>query len=346
MRGTAARGAAPPRAGGASPARSEGGSASAVSDARWPVHQPLLGDGSLVLRADAAAAAQTRHWLPRLPPQDAAGAATITVELRRVLAHPPAAPPSLALGPVHAWLPAGGTAALHARDGSVAGTIDFEAMRACIGVSAAATPPEPRHAGVYSALTASAALLLNRMGRALIHAAAVVAPDGRGWLLVGDAFAGKTTTTVNLIASGWDYASDDHVVLSRERDGGVTVEGWPRAFHLDRGYTGGESTGERMEADPATLGPGRWRRRAPLGGIFFPGVAAGLPTALTTVAPSDALARLIRQSPWLMADPSVVRTVLALLRDAASHPAFALRLGRDSYRDTDRLRDVLRPATG
>ena len=135
------------------------------------------------------------------------------------------------------------------------GEVDLAHPAATIGLSAEAARPvasevEPRNAAVFSALTLAAALLPNRMRRALLHAAAVVAPDGEAWLLVGDAFTGKTTTTVNLIREGWDYVSDDHVVLGRAPGGGVVVEGWPRAFHLDRGYRSGASVGERDPVDP------------------------------------------------------------------------------------------------
>ena len=65
---------------------------------------------------------------------------------------------------------------------------------------------------LYSMLTISAALLCAGLGRALLHAAAVVAPDGTAWLLVGDARSGKSTTCANLArgcgGGGWGYLSD------------------------------------------------------------------------------------------------------------------------------------------
>ncbi|HEX6940946.1 MAG TPA: hypothetical protein VF158_16125 [Longimicrobiales bacterium] len=316
------------------------------------LRRTLLEDGSLVVRADAETEAQVRYWLPRLPagPVDPAGVRA-SIDLRLVDDAPdapdaPPSPPALALGPVRAWLSeAPARMVFHAQDRAVAGAIDFARLRAEIGVSRAAATAERPHPGIYSALTVSAALLLNRMRRALLHGAAVVAPDGRAWLLVGDAFAGKTTTTVNLVAGGWAYLSDDHVVLGRGLDGLPSVEGWPRAFHLDRGYRSGITTGEREAIDPADLGADRWRRSAPIAGALFPTVVADRPTRIAPIAPADALARLIRQSPWLLADRSVAGDVLALLSDIGSRPAFALRLGRDSYRDPVRLLSVLATAT-
>lgn len=265
-------------------------------------------------------------------------AGSIEVTLRERLPDPPTSRPALTLGPVTGWI--SGPAdriTLHARGDLVAGTIDLARLTATVWISPAAPHAEPRRADVFSALTLSAAFLLNRMRRALMHAAAVAAPDGRAWLLVGDAFAGKTTTTVNLISAGWHYLSDDHIVLGRAPDGTVRVEGWPRAFHLDRGYEKGVSTGERIAIDPTDLAPGRWRRTAPLAGVLFPVVETDRPTAAASIAAADALARLVRQSPWLLADPPAARDVLSLLRDIARRPVFMLRLGRDSYRDPERL---------
>src|SRR5439155_7437348 len=179
----------------------------------------------------------------------------------------------------------------------------------------------------YSMLTVSAALLLAGLGRALVHAAAVVAPDGDAWLLAGDARAGKSTTCATLASAGWGYLSDDQVVLTGREDG-IEVEGWLRPFHLD-----GE-TGERREVAPAELGlGGGWRRTARLAGAIFPVVAPAEPTLLTPVAAADALARLVRQTPWLLACRRTAPAVLALLTRAVADGAFSLRLGRDTYRD-------------
>ncbi|HEU4455937.1 MAG TPA: hypothetical protein VFR81_22920, partial [Longimicrobium sp.] len=197
---------------------------------------------------------------------------------------------------------------------------------------------------LYSMVTLSCALLLGRLGRALVHAAAVVAPGGGCLLLAGDTHAGKSTTAVNLIGAGWPFVSDDHVVLSRGADGRLRVEGWPRRFHLDEGWEQGAPLHRRGELDPHERWPGAWRRAAPLAGLLFPRVEAAFPTALAPLPGSQALAGLLRQSPWLLADRAAAGGVLALLTAACESPAFSLRLGLDSYRDAGRLVEVLRPA--
>ena len=320
-----------------------------VNDTSTDLACSLLADGTLALRADVWTESQVRHWLPYLPADvtPLESPATIQVTLQKALHGTPSVQSDLVLGPVEASLFASGRGvALHARNQVLSGTIDLVRLDAAIHVAPVAARPQPRNAAVFSALTLSAAFLLNRMRRALLHAAAVVAPDGRAWLMVGDAFAGKTTTTVTLIRAGWDYLSDDHVIIARDTDANIIVEGWPRIFHLDRGYDDGVSLGERDAVHPAALGPGRWRRTAPLAGVLFPRIAADQDTRTAPASGADALARLIRQSPWLLADREPARDVLQLLSDTVAAGSSDLLLGRDSYRNPERLLAALRPVTG
>jgi hypothetical protein len=148
---------------------------------------------------------------------------------------------------------------------------------------------------------------------------------------------------VNLITAGWRFVSDDHVILQRGAGGGLELEGWPRRFHLDEGWSAGAPGKPRGEVDPHARWPGSWQRSAPLAGVLLPRVEAGLPTTLEAVPAGEALAALVRQSPWLLADRGSAAEVLELLGDACRLPARALRLGLDVYRDTGRLLEVLGP---
>jgi hypothetical protein len=207
-----------------------------------------------------------------------------------------------------------------------------------------APPNSPLAIDVYSMLTLSAAFLVGRLGGALVHAGGAVDPDGRAWLLVGDTHAGKTTTCVSLVAAGgWRYLADDQVVLRWDSDGALVAEGWPRRAHLDEGYRDSVVTGSRVTVDLRTRWGDRWMPRAPLGGVLLPEVNAERPTSLTGAADAAAFTALVRQSPWLMADRAMTGSVMQLLRDAASHPAFSLSLGRDSYARGDVLTERLAP---
>lgn len=309
-------------------AREDGASSRASVD--------LLDDGALVLRVHPALAAAAADWIPldALPsPAGARPQARIHVLPGR--ARPFDLPPQTATVQalnVEAWVDAASQRArLATRDGVLWGTVDLARRRAAVAVRQGPLPAGSR-ADLSAALMMTAALLLGRLSRVLLHAAAVVAPDGRAWLLVGDSQSGKTSTCVNLIRAGWDWLADDQVVARADAAAGtVVLEGWPGRFTLDDGFEAGRSLGRRTPTEPWRFGPGRLRRAAPLGGVLLPRVRAGHPTRLEPAHPADALAALIRQSPWLLADPHAAPRVLDLLTEMAKTPVWRLALGSDVY---------------
>jgi hypothetical protein len=307
----------------------------------------LLSDDALVVRTDVAHRELVGSWLPlhAAPPTRPEARATIDVvaDEGSATSHDSGAL-LLRFGGVHVHLADGDV--MHLAGASAArGRIDLSAKHATISVpSAAAAPPpdSPLASDVYSMLTLSAAFLVGRLGGALVHAGGAVDPDGRAWLLVGDTHAGKTTTCVSLVAAGgWRYLADDQVVLRPDSDGVLVAEGWPRRAHLDEGFGDSVVTGSRATVDLRTRWGDRWMARAPLGGVLLPEVNAERPTTISVAADAAAFTALVRQSPWLMADRAMAGSAVQLLRDAASHPAFSLSLGRDSYARGDVLAERL-----
>ena len=247
--------------------------------------------------------------------------------------------PTLALGEVSAWVD-GNNVRLANGDRSLSGTVDLSSRIADIVVPHDA---EPRPFDITCMLTIAAALLLVRAGRTPVHAGAVVHPDtGRAWLLVGDTHTGKSTTTANLMKAGWQYLSDDYIVLSGGDGDSVEVEGWPDDFHLDEGWHRGESTGVRATVKEEDLPQGRRARHAVLDGVLFTRIDADRPTKVARMSPVMALERLIRQSPWLVADARHAGKVFELLTDVASHACGELSLGRDTLADHRLLDSILR----
>jgi len=305
----------------------------------------LLEDGSLVVAADSSVRELVEGWLPRIPvrPAGARHAAAIHVGPGAAPAAPPPADPELRFFDVCGWIDRARERVLLADlAGRMGACVELGPARAEVWIDPVAGAPAPRD--VFAVLTMSAALLLTRLERALVHAAAVVAPGGGAWLLPGGSFNGKTSTCSTLIRGGWSYLCDDHAVLGADAGGGVRAEGWPRPFHLDVGYLAGRSEGVRTRVDPDALAPGAWRRAAPVAGLLFPRVDADLPTRLSRLHPAAALGRLVAESPWLLADPPGAAPVLGLLQRTAHLPAYELRLGRDCYCNPERLQMALEPA--
>lgn len=321
-------------------------SSPALPDATSPglVVRALLEDGSLSLHVDADLWGSVAAWVPLLPDcvSDAARA-LIHVERGDPGFQVPTRKPEIELRSVAGWTDASGRALLCEPGGRLSAVVDPAAGRAIVRLAGNDELTPAWQAEIMAGLTLAAAFLLGRLGRTLAHAGAVVAPDGRAWLLVGGTFSGKSTTCLNLIRRGWDYLSDDHVVLGPGPDG-VRVEGWPRKFNLDLGYEGGVSAGVRRRVDASAWGPGQWRRAAPLGGVLFPRVEGPLPTMLEPLREADALVGVLAQSPWLLGDPQTAPAVLSLLRAVARAPRYRLRLGLDCYQDPKQLESVLTSA--
>ena len=295
----------------------------------------LLRDGALTLHVHRALAGAADGWIP-LNAAAARTPGTARIRLVPGRARPftlPATEPAVQVLGVDGWIDeAAARVRLASRDGALWGSVDLARLRAAVAVRRPGPLSGTAGLDLTAALTVCAALLLGRLGRALLHAAAVVAPDSRAWLLVGDSHAGKTSTCVNLTRAGWDWLADDQVVVRASGDG-VEVEGWPRRFTLDDGFEAGASRGTRAPADPARFGPGRLRPAAPLAGLLLPRVQPDQPTRLVPAHPADGLGQLIRQSPWLLADPHAAPRVLSLLQRMAKTSVYRAGLGTDAYAD-------------
>ncbi|HEX8359617.1 MAG TPA: hypothetical protein VF613_05905, partial [Longimicrobium sp.] len=216
-----------------------------------PAHD-LLGDGSLGLRLKPELRAAAEAWIyPLSEPTEAPLRAVIELG-EGGLPAAPAGAPTVRGTRVNGWVD--GDAAVLA-GAEAGGTVDLGAQRARIGVRAGSGDTEAGRIEVNEALMFAAALILGRQQRVLVHGAAVIAPGGGAWLLAGKTHSGKTTTCANLIRAGFDYLSDDQVVVDAE----LSAVSWPRRFTLDHGYDADTSLGVRSPADPARFGPGRRR---------------------------------------------------------------------------------------
>jgi hypothetical protein len=304
----------------------------------------LLGDGALGLRVAPSLEDAAGDWVYPLPP---AGALPVRALIELVEGRAPPRPrgtPSVRAPGMDGWIE-GELVMLAGAAGEVGGVVELDALRARVEVAAGAQDSPAGRLRVREALSISAALLLARQHRALLHGAGVVAPDGGAWVLVGDTHSGKTTTCANLVRAGHGYLADDQVVVHADDAGALVATGLPRRFTLDDGFARGESLGVRSPVDPdALLGPGRRRAAAPLAGVLFPRVEAHEPTRVEPASAAHALTQLLENSPWLAADARSARPLLALLARIARLPVRGLRLGRDTLDDPARL-DALFAAT-
>lgn len=313
------------------------------SESRWE----LLRHGSMQLVADRDLVEFVKPWIPHSRQEghhseDVGRQGEIRVRSPRfpeATSGSPLAEPDLQLGTAGAWVEDQEDRSVIRNPGDrVRGEVDLDSCRAVIeltapgGLKQGDAKKDDLIWELFSTLTLTSALLLGRLDYTLVHAGGAVAPDGRSWLLAGDAWSGKSTVCASLIAGGWNYLADDQIVLGTT-GGEVWAEGWPRDFHLDRGWWDSEPDGRRRKVDPEELGPGKWQPAAPVGGVLLPELSPEEPTRLLSCAAADALTLLVRQSPWLLCDRKVAEPLLDLLIQTVRRPTYRLRLGRDAFGD-------------
>ena len=162
-----------------------------------------------------------------------------------------------------------------------------------------------------------AILRLRQRGRFHLHASGVVDARGDAWLLAGDTGAGKSTLACALADAGWPVLGDDGVVLEgrghrvfahpwREP---LRVSAWMMPSFPRAGTVNGAP--DPLDARHRVPVAARAARLAPIGGILLPVRASR--DAMVRLAPADALAALVRQSPWVMLGDRAAREHLELL---------------------------------
>jgi hypothetical protein len=172
---------------------------------------------------------------------------------------------------------------------------------------------------------------LRTQGRYFVHAAGVVDPSGRAFVLTGDSGAGKSTLAYALARAGWGVLGDDGVVLD-VRDDLVRAHPWrdplrvsacladlfPELRHLDLS----EPECDARLRD-ARLRDARRRLRAhvagapaaPLAALLF--VRRATRRLLERLPPVQVLAALVRQSPWVVLGDAPAPAHLSALRRLA-----------------------------
>jgi hypothetical protein len=176
-----------------------------------------------------------------------------------------------------------------------------------------------------------AVLLLRERGRFHVHAAGVVASDGRAWLLAGESGSGKSTLAYALARAKWPLLGDDGVLVE-QTTGGVLAHAWREPLQISielssefpelHSYAASVDWSDARHRTPVAA-PGGRARVAPVGALAL--VHRSSRDALTPASPTEALAALIRQSPTvLMDDAHAARQLAALTALVASVPVFHL----------------------
>jgi hypothetical protein len=190
-------------------------------------------------------------------------------------------------------------------------------------------------------------VLLRRAGWHHVHAATAIDPGGKGWLVAGNAHAGKSTTAALFAAWKWRVGTDDAAFLEGHGDR-VLVHTCHAPIALRDGgrrllaRAGGVALPARGKVGywPEDLG-GVWTPLVTPEIVIFTSVGAGR----TVAEPLDrrsALTELVRWSAWVMLEPDLAQHHLDLLtRLTYQARCYRVTLGRDLFTRPNRLLDLV-----
>ena len=164
-------------------------------------------------------------------------------------------------------------------------------------------------------------------------------------LIAGESGSGKSTLTLHLAAAGWNFLSDDSIVLIT-RPQGIETRGLRKFFALTRQTMAAVP----FEAALPSSTPVAWKRRispehlfphgqvksAFAGSIIFPAVTHDSESRIVPLESSETMQHLMRLSPWACYDKPTAAANLkvfeALARDVAAYDLFA---GKDLLGNSD-----------
>jgi hypothetical protein len=187
-----------------------------------------------------------------------------------------------------------------------------------------------------------------------LHAAGVSWND-HGFLLAGSSGSGKTTLTCALARSGWQYLSDDTVLLQRGRSG-VEALAFGRPFHcatplfryfpeLARKAPLPARGKHLVDVGPIYAGQSRpgFRPRA----ILFPEISSAPTSRLIPLNHTATLVRLLGEGAGLLHNRDYMAAQMEILGDLArSARGFRLLHGTDVHTDPSRVSTLLRRIAG
>jgi hypothetical protein len=202
-------------------------------------------------------------------------------------------------------------------------------------------------------MSTTVALLLREQGVFSMHAAAL-SRGGEGVLVVAPSDSGKSTLSYSLVRHGWDYLSDDFVVL-HERDGAIEAAPFRKTFGLDaeageffpelnRDWERPFDEEEKWAVSVDALYPGRQADRCVPRVLLFPEIVGQGQTEVREVSRVEALHRLVRQGGLLPTTPETSQRqmdCLALLvRQAQPYRLFS---GRDLLEEPQKASAIIEP---
>jgi len=185
---------------------------------------------------------------------------------------------------------------------------------------------------------------LRRCGLFELHSGAVIEPRSKsGVLIIGPSGSGKSTLIAHLAAAGWPYLSDDTLLIGSKTDD-LRVWAMRRCFALSpetvvasRSLQSLLSPTVNISGAPAKqqflpheVFVSQFSQSCVPRTLFFARVSGEKTSRVVRLSAGDAMARLIRMSPWACYDRHTAKSHLSALASLGKHTsAFDLWCGKD-----------------
>lgn len=220
------------------------------------------------------------------------------------------------------------------------------------------TPSDQRRDPLFYLITFSLIILLRYRGWYPLHAAALMR-DGRGLLLVAESDSGKSTAALNLVREGWNYLSDDTVLL-RAGAGSIRAFSFRRNFCVDpeatahfpemadHDWPASMSDTTKWQVDVGQLYSGQFAATCVPRVLILPHLVDAATSTLAPAEAKTALGRLINQGDlFLTPDPDVARRHLDVFRRLIDQTdIYHLAAGRDLLEKPAATSQLLTPLLG
>lgn len=190
---------------------------------------------------------------------------------------------------------------------------------------------------------------MRRCGLFELHAAGMVeAERGAGILVIGPSGSGKSTLATQLAAAGWQYLSDDSLLLFSDAET-VKARALRRVFALSNETLSASGVDLEFIAtetapidplktrfEPRSVFPDSFVDLCVPGTLFFSQVTNEPDSHTRALSQSETMAQLIRMCPWACYDKPTAGNHLSLLAALARQAkGFLLFAGRDLFGDPE-----------
>ena len=218
---------------------------------------------------------------------------------------------------------------------------------------------QARERGALSRLIFNASMTaMRRCGLFELQAAGVVR-DGLGVLVIGPSGSGKSTLATQLATAGWQYLSDDALLLYNNHEK-IEAHAVRRVFSLKEETisAGGMAHIESVAPDPRHFDPLK-KAFAPQAvfpdqfvkvcaptTLFFSQITNEPSSSTRALSRNETMGRLLRMCPWSCYDKPTARTHLSVLAKLARQArGYELLAGTDLFGDAEFAGRYLAPRT-